>query len=113
MLLLNNQNPFVADLAFDFVRIISKLRLRSDIDVSTLDSDGGITCIHSRQNSNVIQPYAVESIIRDSLLDLKAEDKVKLAKPQLKLESDLFPQYRQQILNLVNFEDLHDWLAYV
>lgn len=95
--------------------ILVKLRQRNDIDMATVDIDGGISIVHFRRNT---RPLNVGFLLMPDQPISGADVAATAAAPQnkavpLSLMWETFLQNHVLILNLMSFESIHIWLALV
>ena len=103
-LVILDSNPSVqAPSTNSFWDVIIRIRQRGDLDMATLDNDGGMTVVHYRRNSKPLNL----NILTNTVASAPAES----VDAEFTLSWDAFLANKAAILNLVSFESLHDWLA--
>jgi hypothetical protein len=108
------------------VDVLLALRRRLDVDIATVDVDGGISIVYARRNSamldlstEVTEQYVgslseknMENVNKASSQEPSTTRDPKQASSAVPSEASQQASHHNDVmLNLMRFEDLHDWLA--
>mmetsp|Transcript_23100 Transcript_23100/g.22252 ORF Transcript_23100/g.22252 Transcript_23100/m.22252 type:complete len:402 (+) Transcript_23100:271-1476(+) len=116
----------ISSLQSTYILSILSLRSRYDLDIATLDVDGGITLIFKRRNSNHLEygttkaqlmyppeasPSNSSEVKTDNFINKMKNENEKKNENENENLIYISNEINMKILNLMTFEDLHNWLA--